>query len=88
VPSQPPHTIPHYRVLLIGEHLGSHDLLATRCDDLLSEINCEYRSKRVSGRLGPVRFSEIKTRDFVEQFAQNGNWETQFKFLPLQRCII
>ncbi len=33
-----------------------HDLLATRCDELLSEINCEYKSKRASGRLGPITF--------------------------------
>ena len=84
VPTQPLHAIPHYQVLLIGNrHLNSHDLLATRCDQLLSEINCEYKSKRASGRLGPLTFIEIETKDFAEQVASNGNWETQFKFLPL-----
>ena len=84
VPTQPSHAIPHYNVLLIGNrHSNSHDLLATRCDQLLSEINCEYKSKRASGRLGPITFIEIETRDFAEQLARNGNWETQFKFLPL-----
>ena len=84
VPTQPSHTIPHYRVLLIGDrHSTSHDLLATRCDQLLSEINCEYKSKRASGRLGPITFNEIETREFAEQLARNGSWETQFKFLPL-----
>jgi hypothetical protein len=78
VPSQPP----HYKVLLVGgddiEH--SHDLLAARCDELLCEINCEYKSKRASGRLGPV---EVVSTKFYEFVAMNSNWETQFKFLPL-----
>jgi hypothetical protein len=78
VPSQPP----HYKVLLVGgdeiEH--SHDFLAARCDELLCEINCEYKSKRASGRLGPV---EVVSTTFHEFVAMNSNWETQFKFLPL-----
>lgn len=78
VPSYPP----HYKVLLIGDSNveNSHDFLAARCDELLCEINCEYRSKRASGRLGPVEVVSTKFKDFV---AMNGNWETQFKFLPL-----
>lgn len=80
VPSQPP----HYKVLLVGDQdsdiENSHDFLAERCDELLCEINCEYRSKRASGRLGPVEVVSTKFKDFV---ALNGNWETQFKFLPL-----
>jgi hypothetical protein len=80
VPSQPP----HYKVLLVGDQESdvenSHHLLAERCDELLCEINCEYRSKRASGRLGPVEVVSTKFKDFV---AMNSNWETQFKFLPL-----
>ena len=80
VPSQPP----HYKVLLVGDHSSnienSHDFLAARCDELLCEINCEYKSKRASGRLGPVEVVSTKLKEFV---ATNSNWETQFKFLPL-----
>ena len=78
VPSQPP----HYKVLLVGDSNGedSHDFLAARCDELLCELNCEYRSKRASGRLGPVEVVSTKFKDFV---AMNGTWETQFKFVPL-----
>ena len=80
VPSQPP----HYKVLLVGESKveNSYDFLAARCDELLCEINCEYRSKRASGRLGPVEVVSTKFKEFV---AMNSNWETQFKFLPLIR---
>lgn len=86
VPSQPAQGLPHYTVLLIGNErcLGSQDLLAARCDELLSAVNLEYKSKRASGRLGPITFSDIPLREFAEQFANNGNWESQFKFLPLQ----
>ena len=87
VPTQPSHSLPHYKVLLIGDRSpGSHDLLANTCDKLLSEINCEYKSKRASGRLGPIAFCDMKTEDFIEQLP--GNWETQFKFLPLIRPVL
>lgn len=77
VPSQPAHALPHYKVLLIGAQQCScsHDLLAARCDELLSEINCEYKSKRASGRLGPITFANASIKEFA----------TQFKFLPLYR---
>ena len=80
VPSQPP----HYKVLIVGDSTieNSHDFIASRCDELLCEINCEYRSKRASGRLGPVKVASTKFKDFV---ATNSHWETQFKFLPL--CV-
>jgi len=85
VPSQSVHEAPHYQVLLIGDRRmqTSHELLAARCDELLSEINCEYRSKRTSGRLGPVRVMEVGTKEFAASFAGRGQWETQFKLLPL-----
>jgi len=82
VPAHPP----HYKVLLIGELQTNvaelHDVLAVGCDALLSEINCEYRTKRASGRLGPIEVVNVRLKDFV---AVNDTWETQFKFLPLMR---
>jgi acyl-CoA synthetase (AMP-forming)/AMP-acid ligase II len=81
VPSQ--HPIPHYQILLISDLNNTlpGNLIASRCDELLSAMNCEYRSKRVSGRLGPVSFTRTRTAEFARQFSEN--WETQFKFLPL-----
>lgn len=85
VPSQSSDELPHYKVLLIGDAKPDIDLdlLAARCDELLREINCEYRSKRASGRLGRVRFLETATREFAERCSASGSWESQFKFLPL-----
>ncbi len=85
VPSASTHALPHYNVLLIGDQRlqSSHELLAGRCDELLSEINCEYNSKRASGRLGPIRVMTLGTEEFVARFAEKGQWESQFKFLPL-----
>lgn len=78
VPAQPP----HYRVLIIGDaNRMDHENLAARCDEMLCEINCEYKSKRASGRLGAV---EIEACGFKEFVSSNPTWETQFKFLPLQ----
>lgn len=72
-------------MLLIGDRRieNYHELLATRCDELLSELNCEYKSKRASGRLGQVRFMDLSTKKFAEEFAGKDHWETQFKLLPL-----
>jgi len=78
-------TIPHYKVLLVSEAQNAPvDLqeVAARCDEFLCAINCEYRSKRASGRLGPVDFIQTGTKEFAETFASQG-WESQFKFLPL-----
>lgn len=84
VPTHRQDRLPHYTVFVIGgRKQGYTDLtdLAACCDQLLSEINCEYHSKRASGRLGAVDFVETNTKQFAEQFA--AAWESQFKFLPL-----
>ena len=74
-------TVPHYQLVVLGDQRSltqsSQNSIATRCDELLREINCEYRSKRSSGRLGPIKCTNGEIRDFA--------WETQFKFLPLIR---
>jgi hypothetical protein len=83
VPAQPP----HYKVLIIGETnmtLNDHAMLAARCDEMLCEINCEYSSKRASGRLGAI---EIEPCGFKEFVSTHPAWETQFKFLPLHVLI-
>ncbi len=73
--------VPHYQLVVLGDQRSftqsSQNFIATHCDELLSQINCEYRSKRSSGRLGPIECTNAKTKDFA--------WETQFKFLPLIR---
>ena len=80
VPSS--HGTPHYKLLLIGDRpVESYgEILAARCDELLCEINCEYSTKRQSGRLGPVELKQVHLNDFI---ATKQNWETQFKLLPL-----
>jgi hypothetical protein len=70
-------------VLLVGDGLSNdEEVLAVCCDELLSRLNCEYRSKRNSGRLGPIEVVSVSMKEFV---AQHHTWETQFKFLPLIR---
>ena len=84
VPSAPANELPHYTVVVIGGTIGKANLdeLASRCDQLLRDVNCEYHSKRSSGRLGPVRLIETSTREFAARFSSAGSWESQFKFLP------
>ncbi|HEV2833999.1 MAG TPA: GH3 auxin-responsive promoter family protein [Pyrinomonadaceae bacterium] len=88
VPSQPPRALPHYKILIIGEHSGVavHDKeLAMKCDELLRQVNCEYRNKRAGGVLGEVQIVETGTKQFAENFSANAAWESQFKFLPLRQ---
>ena len=82
-------TLPHYKVLLIGK-AQDIDLqeIAKRCDELLRAFNCEYESKRASGRLGPVDLIQTGTREFAERFSAHTGWESQFKFLPLCPYLI
>lgn len=85
VPSLPPNENPHYKLVLVGG-AGNNlpgDLLARQCDELLSDLNCEYKNKRATGLLAPARFTHANASDFAASFA--GSWETQFKFLPLYR---
>ncbi|HSK64080.1 MAG TPA: GH3 auxin-responsive promoter family protein [Pyrinomonadaceae bacterium] len=85
IPSLGVSGVPHYKLVVIGDRklAASLDGLANRCDELLSEVNCEYRGKRTSGRLGAITLLAIGTREFAERFSPRGNWESQFKFLPL-----
>ena len=93
VPSHPiDEPVPHYKIVMVNgddEIVGLPvDELATRCNDLLSEVNLEYKSKFVSGRLGRVRFVCLSQRDFLIRVCgaqQSSSWEAQFKFLPLYR---
>ena len=82
VPSLPQDENPHYKLVLINGP-STTDLIARQCDELLSTINCEYRNKRGSGILGPIRLLQTDAAEFAERFAST--WETQFKFLPLYR---
>ncbi len=82
VPSLPQLEMPHYKIVLISEKaIGTQHLIATRCDELLGAMNCEYRSKRANGTLAPIRFAQFRPAEFAERFVEG--WETQFKFLPL-----
>ncbi|HKR22226.1 MAG TPA: GH3 auxin-responsive promoter family protein [Pyrinomonadaceae bacterium] len=74
---------PHYKLIGVSGDSLDGDLMATECDKLLSAMNCEYKSKRARGILGPIHFVQTGAADFAEHFACS--WETQFKFLPLYR---
>jgi GH3 auxin-responsive promoter len=87
IPSAVP--VPHYKLVVVADesHYSREPLvqLSSHCDRLLCEINCEYKVKRDSGRLGPLQ-AVILTRDTFVKLAlgsKAGSWETQFKFLPL-----
>ncbi|HKP37934.1 MAG TPA: GH3 auxin-responsive promoter family protein [Pyrinomonadaceae bacterium] len=92
VPSHPiGDPAPHYKIVMVNGHPADAgipvDEVATRCNDLLGEINCEYKSKFESGRLGATRFILLPWEDFINRVsgARIKSWETQFKFLPLFR---
>ena len=88
-PSHPPgEPIPHYKLALVVPDeatASSFRGISERLDALLGEINGEYRSKRESKRLGAVRLEQISMSEFRRRMpaATRGDWESQFKFLPL-----
>jgi len=77
--------VPHYKLVLTlaadNDRFVANDEIARRCDRLLGEINCEYRHKRDSGRLGGMRVVRMSLADL----AARARWENQFKLLPLSR---
>jgi hypothetical protein len=87
IPSQPAEDpVPHYKLVVIADQLRGVQFktkLSERCDQLFAEINCEYKAKRESGRLGPVRLVTLTRSDFLKLARVSNSWETQFKFLPL-----
>jgi GH3 auxin-responsive promoter len=91
VPSQPTNeSIPHYKLVIVTERLNGtiniSEQISERCDQLFAEVNCEYKSKRESGRLGPVRVECLERSDFIRRINRHSDsWESQFKFLPLYR---
>lgn len=56
--------------------------LAARLDEALSTLNLEYRAKRESGRLAPVRLAAVERAEFVRRAAGGGaaSLDSQFKF--------
>jgi len=83
VPSLTLNEKPHYKIILIRDSqiTPGTDLLAAECDELLSNLNCEYKNKRANGSLAPAKFIQTSAASFAQGF--ENSWETQFKFLPL-----
>lgn len=89
IPSHPSDdAIPHYKIMLVSiqPNGAAVEGIANDCDRLLTELNCEYKAKRETGRLGPMRFLSMNQADFINLTSgcgQSHSWEAQFKFLPL-----
>jgi hypothetical protein len=88
--SQDAGLLPHYwlvRIESAGVDAGeSMDAAALHCDTMLAELNHEYRVKRASGRLGPMRGESVSLEEFLARIGggrPRPGWEAQFKFLPL-----
>lgn len=63
-----------YYALVCEAPLARHEQLATDIDNELQRINIEYRAKRQSQRLGPVRMlavSEQKWREWEQEIRKN-----------------
>src|SRR4029453_6579361 len=62
---------PHYKLVLVENLPGKLEMpaadLALRFDQLLQEMNCEYKSKRESGRLRGIGFTRVSLLDFISR---------------------
>lgn len=73
--------LPHYVILAVGDSKSAQNYSAL-CDELLGDINLEYRNKRSTGRLGCTQFRRETLAEFA---ARHPQWDSQFKILPLYR---
>lgn len=85
---QPADGLPHYRLVVVypgQEDPGPVSGLAERFDELLRDVNSEYRAKRSSGRLGAVRLERVGLHGLRERLPRGSGagLDSQFKFLPL-----
>jgi len=89
IPSQPTaDLVPHYKLVVVGDQKRDEQAsfadISLTCDDLLSEINCEYKAKRNSGRLGPIQLVTVTRQGLLKLTGNDSeSWAAQFKFLPL-----
>lgn len=77
--------VPGYCLAAFGRGAGGAAIpaaLVEELDRLLAERNLEYRAKRESGRLGPVRLRETDRGGFVRRAVGGGaaSLDSQFKF--------
>jgi GH3 auxin-responsive promoter len=90
IPCQPRgERLPHYRILAVGTSRIAVPDFSEECERHLCQLNVEYRSKRLSGRLGALTFANITTAEFTQHITESAHsrLETQFKFLPLYREV-
>lgn len=89
VPSQPPSaSVPHYKLVVIGDASTEDAVLAAAFDRSLTGINEEYAAKRNSGRLAAPQVVRTSVQTLVKRVGsdrQVDSWESQFKLLPLYR---
>ncbi len=78
-----------YELALIGRspEAGLEEFTA-QADRLLGEINAEYKSKVDSGRLLPLTTAISSSEKLAVLMGKGGQWESQFKILPLYDKII
>ncbi|MCY3746825.1 MAG: GH3 auxin-responsive promoter family protein [Acidobacteria bacterium] len=75
--------LPCYRLAALGaDSAGLPEGLPERFDELLGDLNLEYRAKRASGRLGEVRLSVVDRPGFLRRATGGGpaHPDAQFKF--------
>jgi hypothetical protein len=83
--------LPYYKLLVeIKEELAQpqfKSIFASDVDNLLCQINGEYRSKRESNRLGAiqVQFTQIGAIDSYHERKKATTNATQFKYKPFQQ---
>ena len=82
-----PGAVPGYLLAALRRGGGGPALPASLAADLdaaLADLNREYRAKRESRRLGPVRLLEVEREAFVRRAVGSGtaSLDSQFKFVP------
>jgi hypothetical protein len=76
-----------YELALIGKKSNLPDF-SEIADEVLGNINGEYESKVKSGRLSPLRVTQLSEQELAGVMGKSEHWESQFKILPLYEKLI
>jgi hypothetical protein len=78
----------NYHLLIIGLDKVDIKLILKKSEELLQQINHEYRSKVDSGRLGPLSLELTSVSKLAALMGAPAHWESQFKVMPLYEKVI
>ena len=74
---------PGYNLAILGGEEVRTKLISEEAEEILSNINSEYKAKVSSGRLRKIEVLKLTVAELAGIMGQGQYWESQFKVMPL-----